>query len=178
MKTFAAECPHCGCTFQAQESYLGKKGRCSKCGESFVVQRPVTKPEINENSSFSPPEQTPVSTTPPEEVKYIDHEQPSNIEGRKKLNFSISRNFSTLNILSLVYGVMGALVLILGVCIGLYLFAMSLATEAPSPAGLMMIPLSVLIGTTLLVTRELINVVLAVEENTRITAEAVNELRK
>jgi len=178
MKTFAAECPYCGCTFQAQESYLGKKGRCSKCGESFVVHRPASKPAANEDLKLSLPEQPPVPIKPPEEISYAGQEQSPIVETQNKQTFSISHNFSTLKILSMIYGVMGALVLVLGVCIGLYLFATSIAVEDPSPTGLMMIPPSVLLGTTLLVTRELINVALAVEENTRITAETVNELRK
>src|SRR5262245_58439387 len=40
-------CLHCGAKLNVPEAALGKKGRCPKCQQSFVVQVPAPVNELN-----------------------------------------------------------------------------------------------------------------------------------
>jgi len=166
MNTFAAECPHCGCTFQAQESYLGKKGRCSKCGESFVVQR-TAMPDIS-NANIPKSDEVDIPDLPdfnPDSVTF-----PSKTEKEKTV---VSRKFYTLNFIASLYFFIGAVILFGGITISLaQLFIGSAELFLP------IFTASTSAGLTMLLFREIIVVILAIEENTRITAEAISQLHK
>lgn len=44
MAKHTVECPQCGTSYNINESKLGKKGRCSKCGNSFTLALPCPDP--------------------------------------------------------------------------------------------------------------------------------------
>ncbi len=169
MKTFAAECPHCSCTFQAQESYLGRKGCCSKCGESFVVQRPAM-PNIS-NTNIPKPDESDIPNLPDFNPEYATQ---SEVQEEKKASlFSSNRKFYSLKFLSSIYLFVGAIILFGGIAASIAIFF--------TGSGQLFFPVfftSVCTGMTMLLIGEIIDVVLAIEENTRITAEKVNELGK
>ena len=48
---FSVACPHCHATLKLKErAAIGKKARCPKCRESFVVESPKTKPNRHQTS--------------------------------------------------------------------------------------------------------------------------------
>jgi len=45
MAKHTVECPQCGASYNIDESKLGKRGRCAKCGNSFTLALPDPEPE-------------------------------------------------------------------------------------------------------------------------------------
>ena len=39
MAVVSVTCPHCQTRYRMEETVLGKKGRCKKCGTAFVLAR-------------------------------------------------------------------------------------------------------------------------------------------
>ncbi len=40
MVSMNVNCPKCKAIFKVDEVHLGKKGRCTKCGEKFIISKP------------------------------------------------------------------------------------------------------------------------------------------
>lgn len=61
MAKHAVKCPHCGASYKIDETKLGKKGRCSKCGNSFTLAlsapdpvEPLVAEVVDEQPSIDP----------------------------------------------------------------------------------------------------------------------------
>src|SRR4051812_48274110 len=49
------QCPHCGAKLNVPEEALGKKGRCPKCQQRFLVQLPAPLDESDPLGASLPP---------------------------------------------------------------------------------------------------------------------------
>ena len=82
-----AECPHCKFKIKAPDEYLGKKARCPKCHQSFVVNKsqtgPVPMPENDEAK-------IPTKQAHPE---YTNHEIGSRAAEKMAISFNIPHKF-------------------------------------------------------------------------------------
>lgn len=177
---FEATCPHCAKTFTAPDHYEGKKGKCSACGQKFLVARaamavaPGAEQAADEEAEF-------YDVTKPAGVPDYDLEEsweedqslespapvqrPSFERGETPVK-PLKRSFATMKAFALIYGVVAVLV-VAGTCLAGTLAIANGGTEV----GLGLIAGGILTALPMLLIRELIAVVLAIEENTRITAE-------
>ena len=164
---FTATCPHCDATFTAPDAYAGKKGKCNKCGEKFVIERPASLTAV-------------AAAEEEAEDSWIDNiaDEPPALANPVRSPASLfrevtplKRNFGTLKLFAIAYGLLGVLIL----CIAVFAGVMALVDGRAE--GLLIIGSGVLLCLPMLVVREIITLALAVEENTRITAEVLQSGR-
>ncbi len=175
MKMFNAECPHCGSVFQAQEEHIGKRGKCPQCGETFTVEFPADNEDDSDESNLEnmlSSFQDPVL----ERKKGFKASKPKPVrEEKKEATFSVNRNFSLVKFVALAYAILGGLM----ISSGAILFVLSLFDAIPflrypgAPEGMVLLVFS---GFGMVFAREMILLQLAIEENTHITAIAIQKI--
>ena len=67
MGNIKINCPKCKAKFKVDEIHLGKKGRCQKCGERFVILRP----KDNQMSSQSAAVTQPIQQQDKQQAKHL-----------------------------------------------------------------------------------------------------------
>ena len=144
MASFAAACPHCQARLKLRdESYYGKKIRCPKCGEAFLVKplaatqskaappRPAATPAADDDSlagdDFNLDFESLAATAPPRRPKMKGKSRDKSSSKRKS---SSTSGAGTAKIVA----VGAAAVLVIGLLIGGGFAVFSLAGKSSLPA--------------------------------------------
>jgi len=176
-----AECPHCRARFSAEAHHVGRKGRCPKCKNAFEVQ-PVEREKVAAVDQPTPPPAThqtesdwkfevvndppPIRETiqEPATTQYVNQTPPPSFRQLKGPSTVAMRFLSFVFVVLFALSFIGGLLGIIG-CLALESAAMLLPSIALMAGSF-----------SWLLIRELITFILAIERNTRETANRVAQL--
>lgn len=167
---FTATCPHCSAKFKASDEYVGKKGKCQKCGETFIIEEPVVVSRRKVDLDDDPEPKTGELEDDLGSLADAISSSPGMTSSVKPL---VSPSFGVLRMLISLYVVLAAISILAGVVVAMYLWI----RKDDFPSAALMFAAGVFTALPLLLVSELIQLALQIDKNTNFAANKLEEIR-